>query len=153
MSVHTFYRLALWLPLAVPAAVAVLVNGAGLRPDGGPALKLVQLLLASLVYGGLPYLVAAIAATFWIGHRPEPEIRRLGLWAPFWVIAACVPLVAFIALRAGSLPIFLGVMGLAIAATLVLGYAYVGVVFLLRAALGRTGVIQDRATAEPLTAH
>lgn len=153
MSIHTFYRLALLLPLVVPAAVAVLVNGAGLRPDSGPALKLFQLLLASLVYGGLPYLVAAVFATVWIDRRPEPEIRRLAIRAPFWVIAACIPLVAFMALRAGSLVIFLGVMGLAIAATLVLGYAYIGVVFLLRAALGRAGMISDRRTADPLTAH
>ena len=143
MSVHTFYRIALWLPLAVPAAVVLVVSGLGLRPDGGPALKVVQLLLASLVYGGVPYTVAALAASFWLGARSEREIRRLALRAPFWVIAACVPFVAFIAIRARSLPIFAGVMGLSIAATLVLGYAYVGIVFLLRDALGRAGVIQQ----------
>jgi hypothetical protein len=66
MTVQTFYRCAVWLPLAIPALVATAVHAAGWSPSLSPVVKLVQLLLFSGVYGGLPL---AAWATWWIDGR------------------------------------------------------------------------------------
>jgi hypothetical protein len=34
MSLHTFYRLSVWLPLALPGLAALLVHGLGVGPTG-----------------------------------------------------------------------------------------------------------------------
>lgn len=57
MTVQTFYRLAVWLPLLVPATVALAVHGLDLRAASTPIDKLSQLLLISGIYGGIPYVV------------------------------------------------------------------------------------------------
>jgi hypothetical protein len=85
MSVHAFYRRAVWLPIALPSLVAALFHGLGLGPTGS---EILTLLLASLVYGGLPYAPIALFATFWIDGRPEAEIRRRAVRAPFWMIVS-----------------------------------------------------------------
>ena len=51
-----------------------------------------------LEYGGLPHAVLAIWATWWIGGRLEPEIRRLMFRAPFLMAAFFVPLALVVGL-------------------------------------------------------
>lgn len=132
MKVQTFYRFAVWLPLVIPALVASVVHLAGWRPEFPPVAKLVQLLLVSGIYGGLPYAVLATWATWWIGRRPELEIRRRAAWAPLLMVAVWLPLAAVLGMLAGSAEMFLGLAGLGTVAILLLGYAYVALVFVLR---------------------
>lgn len=132
MTVQTFYRCAVWLPLLVPALVAFAIHGFGLRPTYPPVQKLVQLLLMSLLYGGLPYLVLAAYATWWIDDHSESQIRRKAVSAPLWMAAAWLPLAAVLGILSGRPDTFLGLVGLGIAVIFPLGYAYVALVFILR---------------------
>src|SRR6185436_6351213 len=87
MSIQTFYRLTVWLPIAVPALVAYGIHGLGFTVEGESLQRLVFILLASLLYGSVPYSLLALWATWWIGGRPEPEIRRMAFRAPLLMIA------------------------------------------------------------------
>ena len=132
MKVHTFYRLCVWLPLVVPAVVAVLVHGVGLIVGDGPLKKVVQILLMSLLYGGIPYAPLALWATWWIGGRPEADIRRLMVRAPLLMAAIFVPIAAVTGVVVGQPGPFLAVGVLGAIVTIPVGYAYVGLVMLLR---------------------
>lgn len=98
MSILTIYRIGIWLPLVVPMLVAGLVHGLGVTVDVGPLRKVVQILLMSLLYGGVPYVPLALWATWWVGGRSEPEIRRLMMRAPLLMVAVFTP----VAVLAGS---------------------------------------------------
>lgn len=135
MRVQTFYRCALWLPLLLPALTAFIVHGAGDIPATEPAHTLVELLLYSGIYGGLPYLVLAVFGTWWIDDRPEARIRRQALLAPLWMVAIWIPTAAIPAALARELDMFIGLVGLGTAVILALGYAYVALVFLMRRVL------------------
>jgi hypothetical protein len=144
LTVHAVYRLGIWLPLLVPAAVALLVHGLDLAVPRGFLQKLVQVLLVSLVYGGVPYAALALWATWWIGDRPEPEIRRLMLRAPLLMVAVFVPTILLAGLAAGAPAApFLAVAVLGAIVIIPVGYAYVGVVMLLRKAWGPSVPVQD----------
>lgn len=152
MSVHTFYRLALLLPLAVPGIALLLASTLG-RPATQAGDLLFELLIYSVVYGGVPYVLAAVAAAIWIDHRPEEEIRRLARRSPFGVIALWSLLVTYVAIRAGSLVMLFGLLALGGSAIIALGYAYVAIVFALRAALGRAGLIGETPAAQHAVAR
>ncbi len=127
MTVQTFYRLTLWLPLVVPSLVALAVHGAGV-----PSVFPFQLLLASLLYGGLPYAVVAIVGTLWIGSRREDAIRRQALRTPLWMIAAYIPIPTLIGLRSGNAGMAAAVFVLGAVVIVGLGYVYVLAVFGMR---------------------
>lgn len=129
-SLHARYRLLVWLPLGLLVLVAALVHGAGLRPPAGLAKKGVQLSLAALVYGGIPYAALAAWATWWIGGRSEREIQRLMLLAPLLYAALFSLLAALIGVAVGDLRVFLAVALLGAAASLALGYGFVGLAWL-----------------------
>jgi len=82
MSIHTIYRIGIWLPLAVPTLVAGLVHGLGVAVGIGAHQKVVQILLISLLYGAVPYALLALWATWWVGGRSELLDNRchLSLW-------------------------------------------------------------------------
>jgi hypothetical protein len=131
MTVQTFYRLSVWLPLVIPGVVAFVGHGLGV-PIGVPG---VGMLLASLLYGGIPYAPIAIWASFWIDSRPEPEIRRRALQAPLWMVATFAVFCVVLAIRSQLLlmPIALFVLGAVM--SLAFGYFYVVLVFILRDSL------------------
>jgi hypothetical protein len=146
MTVQTYYRCAVWLPLMVPALVALGVYGLGLHP-GLPQLRtLIQLLLVSGVYGGIPYFALAVHATWWIGGRPEAAIRRRALLAPLGMIVAWIPLSALVGILYGRVDTFVGFAGIGILLIVMLGYAYVAFVFLVRAIMSRIGRTPTGAT-------
>lgn len=139
MSAQKFYRAAVWLPLLVPAVVAIPVHTLGM-PRSAPLLfKLVQVLLMSGIYGGIPYAALAAWGTWWIDRRPEAEIRRRALFAPFWMLAAWTVCAAVIGTLSRRFNIFAGLVGLGALVILTLGYAYVALVFLLRRWGGAAG--------------
>ena len=107
LSIHTLYRVCIWLPILVPAFVILCFRTLALRPAD---FIIPEILLYSLVYGGIPY--AALAA-----------------WATWWVA-----LVA--GLATAALQPFLAVAVLGAAVTLPLGYVCVGLAVLLRHLLG-----------------
>jgi hypothetical protein len=137
VTIHTFYRLSVWVPLLAPAVVAAIVHGLDWRTEAWAVQKLVQLLLVSLLYGGIPYALLAIWATWWVGGRTEPDITRLMFLAPFLMAAIYLP-VSVVAGMAVAAPIepFLAVGVLGAIVSIPLGFAYVGFVLLLRQALG-----------------
>ena len=152
MSVQAFYQLAIWLPLAVPSLALLIVALTGVRPAGVLDVPF-ELLSYSLIYGGIPYGVAAIVATIWIDRRPEADIRRLAVRAPFWVIAAWIPPCAYVAISAGSPAMFFGLLALGGGAIIALGYAYVALTFALRGVLGRAGLIHETTSSSRALAH
>jgi hypothetical protein len=129
MSVSNFYRLCIWLPILVPLAMIGVFRLVG-RPLAVGIFP--EVLAYSLVYGGPLYAVLAAWATWWIGERPEAEIRRLMFRAPVVMTAVFVPLVLAAGFIVGAPGPFAGVAALGALVILSLGYAYVGVTLLLR---------------------
>ena len=139
-TVNTFYRLAVWLPMLFPALAVLFVHGLGFRPtDGGK--KLVQILLMMFLYGGIPYTALALWGTFWIGRRPEREIIRMALRAPFLMIAAFIVLATYVLVRSREVGMFLAFSALGAGASLVIGYFFVGLVFLARLVCAGIGLL------------
>ena len=133
---ESVYRLGIWLPLLVPAALAIVIHGVGVAVPSSPAAKVVQLLLASLLYGGVPYFALAVWATWWIKGRSEVEIRHLMFRAPF-IFALIFMLAAALVGRLVGQPLpFLAVGVLGTIAAVVLGYFYVFCIVLMREELG-----------------
>jgi hypothetical protein len=132
MSLHTFYRLSVWLPLALPGLAALLVHGLGFGPTGSSFDKVLQILLISLLYGGVPYAPIAIWASFWIASRAEHDIRRQALRAPLWMILMFLLFVAVLAIKSEQLVAAALVFVLGVIAILTLGFLYVVFVFSLR---------------------
>jgi hypothetical protein len=133
LRLHTFYRLSVWLPLALPAVVIIFMNLTQWRP-GGMLGVVLQLIGYSGIVGGVPYLALAIWAMFWIGSRPEREIRVRAIIAPLVMVLILLPWPVLIGIHSrfeSGMSVFM----LAAGASLALGYAYVAIVFALRALL------------------
>jgi len=142
VTVQTFYRYAVWLPLIVPGVLTLAARGLGFRPS---ALPLGEIIVLSGMYGGLPYAVIALWGTWWIDSRPERQIRRRALQAPLWMLIPWALFAAVIGVLARRIDAFAGLAGLGTVIIIPLGYAYVGVVFLLRSALD----LDDATTVPP----
>lgn len=132
MKRETQYRLFIWLPLAVPAVVALVVNGLGVAPTSGFMSKFVQLQLMSLIYGGLVYAPLAVWATWWVGGRGEAQVRRLMFRAPLLMAALYAGVALLSGVLVGQVRVFAGVALLGVFASVVLGYCYVALVVVLR---------------------
>lgn len=132
MKIHTYYRCAVWLPLLIPAATWCVMYFTDLRPSTSVAEKLVQIVVVSGVYGGLPYASLAAYATWWIDERPEGELRRRALAAPLWMVLLWLPVSAFVGVLYGRVETFVGFFWLGTVVILPLGYAHVALVFFLR---------------------
>ncbi len=135
MSIYTIYRVCIWLPILVPAALILVVNAAGVRLAADVGV-VGEMIAYSLIWGGLPYAVLAAWATWWVGGRPEPAIRRLMFRAPLLMVAVFVPLALVTGLAVGALGPFTGVAVLGAAVIMLLGYGYVGLAIALRHSLG-----------------
>jgi hypothetical protein len=133
MSMHAVYRVCIWLPILVPAALILTARVFAWRLSAGVVAEMVAY---SLLYGGLPYAGLAIWATWWVGGRPEAEIRRLMFRAPLLMVAVFVPLALVTGLVVGALGPFVGVALLGAAVIVLLGYSYVALAVLLRRGLG-----------------
>lgn len=132
MSVQSVYRVGIWLPLALPALVAVPLHQLGVGAAGGPLQKVLQILLMSLVYGGIPYAALAIWATWWVGGRSETEIKRLMIKAPWLMAGVFGALAVLTGIVVGHPVPFIALAGLGAVVALPLGYTYVALVVLIR---------------------
>lgn len=139
MSVDTFYRVTVWLPMVPPGLAVLLTHGLGLRPETGRSV--IQLLLMMFLYGGLPYTLLALWATFWIGGRRESEIVRMVWRAPLLMVAAMGVLAALVFARSGELTMSIAFFGAGAFVSLVIGYVVVGLTIGLRELLARTGLL------------
>ena len=148
MTIHTYYRCAVWLPLLVPATTVVVMHVADVRPATSLATKLVQVVVVSGVYGGVPYALLAAYATWWIDGRPERELRRRALAAPLLMVVLWLAVSAVVGVLYGKVETFLGFFWLGSAVILPLGYAYVGLVLALRSLIcrQRSGANLNEAT-------
>lgn len=138
MSTVSVYRLSIWLPILVPAIVIVVAKTFGLRLAQG---LLWELLAYSLLYGGLPYALLAIWATWWVGRHTEVEIHRLMIRAPLLMGAIFVPAALILGFAVGAPGPFAAVAVVGLLGILVLGYGYVGLTLLLRRGLGPRQVV------------
>jgi hypothetical protein len=134
MSIYTIYRACIWLPIVVPAALILAANAFGLRLAAG---VIGEIVAYSLIWGGAPYAVLAVWATWWVRGRPEAAIRRLMFRAPLIMVAVFVPLAVAAGLFVGALGPFTGVAMLGAGVIVLLGYTYVALTVLLRYVLGR----------------
>jgi hypothetical protein len=132
ISVHRFYRLAIWMPILFSALAMIGAAIVGL-PTFDPLNLVVTSLIVSGAYGGVPYSLLALWVSRRMRGKSEREIRRLALLMPVWMLLAFVP-VAILAAASDGDTLLGGVFWILIATPyiLVLGYAYVGLVFLLR---------------------
>jgi hypothetical protein len=133
MSTVSIYRLSIWLPILVPAIVILVAKMLGLPLAQG---LLWEMLAYSLLYGGLPYAVLAMWATWWVGRHSEVEIRRLMVRAPLLMGSIFVSLTLIIGFAVDAPGPFAAVAVLGLLSILVLGYGYVGLAVLLRRSLG-----------------
>jgi hypothetical protein len=98
MSTRRFFQLSLLLPIAV-GAIGLVVPGFGL-----PA--------ATLIYGGIPYLLVAAAAYFAIGGaRTLARLASISIAMPLALLLLLAPLDPII----GTMGLFVGVCYVAIA--------------------------------------
>jgi hypothetical protein len=135
LTIQTFYRLAVWLPLALPGVAAVVRAAFGPSVFPEPLKPIVGWLLGSLVYGGIPYALLALWATVRMGRLDEPEIRRLMFRAPFLMIGMFT-LVWFVAGLSVGQPQFILLGPLAAFLIIPAGYGYMGFVLLIREQIG-----------------
>lgn len=127
----TLYRILIWLPLAVPALIALPAYGLGLVPSRPSAGTFFQLQFLALVYGGPVYALLAAWATWWVGGRSDAEVRRVMLGAPLLMAALYAVVALLMGVVAGQVRVFAGVALLGVAASVVLGYCYVALALLV----------------------
>ncbi|MEO7193093.1 MAG: hypothetical protein ABI051_18775 [Vicinamibacterales bacterium] len=140
MSPARIYRFSIWLPLIVPVVLIVVMNvllkGMGMPKPSGYLDVALELVASSGLYGGLPYVVLALWATWWIRGRPEPDIRRMMFLAPLLMVVVFAAACLIVGAVADRMRVWVGVAKLGIGTIIPLGYAYVGCAVLLRRWLG-----------------
>jgi len=143
MSIRSYYRWALLLPLAVPLVASALL----LFPERPLADAVVLYLYWSLMIGGAPYLLFATGFLLWSRGRSDGELRRAVLVSPLvYAAVLTASLAVFLAVDAGlgnNLEFLAGMAGFGIA----FGYGYV-----LLAEVGRRILHPAAATAKALPA-
>ena len=130
MSVQAIYRISIWLPVVVPIVVIALAKALHLQLAAG---LLWEVLAYSLLYGGIPYALLAMWGTWWVGGRPEADIRRMMLRAPWLMIPLFAAFWLLVGMTSGrELKPFVGVAVVGAVIIIPLGYAYVGLAMFLR---------------------
>ena len=140
MAPNRIYRFSIWLPHIVPVAVIVIMNillkGLGMPKPSGVVDIALEALAYSAIYGGLPYLLLAAWATWWIRGRSERDIRRVMFLAPLLMVAVFGATCLVMGAVADRMTVWLSVAGLGISIIIPLGYAYVAIAVGLRRWLG-----------------
>jgi hypothetical protein len=132
MTAKRFYQASLTLPIVVPLALA----GSGLARGK-------SFLLMSVLYGGIPYVFAALWALSWIDFEDETRTLWLVVRAPFVVLGFFALLAVPFGLVLRWSPQILGGMLLFAAFySIILGYCYVGLVLITRAVAAWMGWIK-----------
>jgi hypothetical protein len=133
MSIHSVYRIAIWMPIVIPAVLLGLAKAVRLPIAD---IDVLEILVYSGIYGGVPYLPLALWATWWVGDRPEVEIRRMMFRAPLLMVALFAPAAIVVGLVVGALKPFAAVAIIGSVVIIPLGYVYVALAVALRDWLG-----------------
>ena len=133
MSSRTFFSFALLLPIV--AALAGLLSSA------------LRVLVVPLIFGGVPYILFAIALLFQIRRAPtKSRLVRLSIAAPPFFVPFVV---AFVLIAGGGAPRMFPLTDIATQMipfavyTLIFGYLYVAIAWGLWALARRIGVVHD----------
>jgi len=141
VTLRTYYRRALLLPIAVPLRFAP-----GLWfVDGLPLFGQVLLIgfVVSPVVGAIPYVIFFVFARRWMRGRPDRRLRRGALAAPLLfapLLAAVLIPLAWVQ-RGSFWSAAELVVGWCVPFALVLGYLYVAITEAGRIVMKRRGVI------------
>jgi hypothetical protein len=140
MSPDRIYRFSIWLPLIVPMAVIVVMNvllkGFGMPKPSGLIDVALETLAWSAIFGGLPYIVLALWATWWIRGRSEPAIRRVMFLAPLLMVGAFGTACLIMGTVGDRMEIWIRIWARGASIMIPLGYAYIALTLLLRRWLG-----------------
>ena len=154
MRRHTaiwYARIAIFLPLLVPACVYLLHVLGLVSPSlmfGG--------LLGSILVAGIPYATFAVVALVFLWNRPLVEYTRWSVRAPVIFIPVLVLFLAWSELlgRVRDLLEFCDLLLVTVPLVLLLGYAYVGLFYVgVRVVSGgpTKGVVSDASTPASAT--
>lgn len=144
MSVRSYYRWALALPLLVPALALPLTL---LNPLPGGLALVTMLLYWSLLVGGVPYVLFAAGFLLWMRGRPNDAVRTGIRVAPLVYAAWLTFCLALFLAVDGALASGSDSMGMIAMFALLFGYGYVGL-----AELGRALLRPGAAPPAPATA-
>lgn len=142
MSIRTYYRWALLLPLLVPALASALQS---LLP--GFASVVAYLLFMSVLIGGVPYLLFAAGFLLWMRGASDARVRRGILLAPLTYTVVMLVCLTLFLLITGTFANSADSLGTFVWFALVFGYGYVAL-----AELGRALLRPGTAPAEPSAA-
>ncbi|HEU4881576.1 MAG TPA: hypothetical protein VFT45_05005 [Longimicrobium sp.] len=145
MSIRSYYRWALVLPLLVPALVSPL-GMLNPQPPGFTTM-LTYLLFMSVLIGGVPYVLFAIGFLLWMRGASDARIRRGILLSPLVYTGVMLLCLTLFLLIDGTFSNSSDSMGMFVGFALLFGYGYVAL-----AELGRLLLRPGAASAEPAPA-
>jgi uncharacterized membrane protein len=123
MSAKRYFQLSLLLPLILPVIVLLLFEPS--FANGG----IVLILMFSLYFGALPYLLFVIGLLFWMRRKDVREIQRMTFIAPLvftgFFITCVITVIPIQLLMIGEVRIEADVVFQCCVVILTLGYAYV----------------------------
>ena len=90
--VRRFYLVAIWMPIVLPSIIWAGFAARGGGTFVGFGADLGGILVASVLFAGAPYAIAALCASWWVMRRArtERDIRRLMLCAPLVVAPVAI---------------------------------------------------------------
>jgi hypothetical protein len=143
MSYPTFYRIAVWLPILLPALVVIDMHVLGWRWSLSLLGAFVQFPLMMFVFGGPTYGPLALWATFWLRGKTRSQIHQMAIRAPWLMVPMFGVLSIYLLVRSGDLAMPAGFFVLGSFISLVLGYSVVLATFGLEQLLDLIGVIDS----------
>ena len=135
MTVQRFYRLSLALPVLVPGSLFLafyIAPGLATSLAASTSSTALGILVLSLLYGGIPYAALALWAAWRFSGESEREIRRIVVALPLLMAILALACFAFVAAINGALNRATILLTAGPVASIVLGYTYVGIVFVGR---------------------
>lgn len=139
MSLKTYYRRALLLPVVLPFVAYPLL----LLSDGVASIAI--MLQYSLVIGGVPYLLFAGGFLLWMRGRTEQEVHVGILLSPLAYSMVMMTCLAVFLGADGKFQSGLEMFGIVGAFSLLFGYGYVALAETGRVLLRRRGVAPEPA--------
>lgn len=131
MNVIRAYKLSLLLPIIVPVLFAPLLFF--IRSIGERGATALMIIVYSMVYGGIPYLILVGILLFRMRGKDEPEIRQSLLSSPLLMLVVfqiCAGLwIAFFSEAKPKIGQFMSSLIIMSPFILLFGYVYVGLAF------------------------
>lgn len=125
MSIKSYYRWALALPLLLPALATPLLMADDHLPEVLGAVMMY--LFYSMLIGGIPYLLFVTGFLLWMRRAPESRVRTAVLLSPLmYTLVLLAWLAAFIPFD-GGIGDSLGALGVFAAFGVSFGYGYVAI--------------------------